>query len=375
MTNQAQAPEKPKSANPVRVLVVDDSAFMRYSISQYLNENPGIVIVGTARDGADALELIPKLDPDVVTLDVEMPRLDGLSTLRQIMARFPRPVVMFSSLTREGAVETIQALTLGAVDFIAKPSNNVNIRSVMDDAAGKIIHAASAKFRLPASGRAAAVSVASPLPVFSTSGNNVEKNIRLRLRNEPIVLIGTSTGGPRALNELIPALPADLGAAVVVVQHMPAGFTHSLAERLNSVSKLKVKEAEPGDRLMIGQVLVAPGGFHMTFDDNDQVALNQKPPVHGVRPAVDVTLISLVQRYGKLVIGAILTGMGSDGTTGAELLHSMGGRVIAEHESSCVVYGMPRSVVEAGAATEIAPLGEIPAAIERAVKNGASGRN
>ena len=380
MTNQAQAPVKPKSAHPVRVLVVDDSAFMRYSISQYLNENPDIVIVGTARDGADALELIPRLEPDVVTLDVEMPRLDGLSTLRQIMARFPRPVVMFSSLTREGAVETIQALTYGAVDFIAKPTNNVNIRSVMDDAAGKILRAASAKIRMPASGRPSTAGAfqpgnAGPLPVTAGAGNTADKPTRLRLRSEPIVMIGTSTGGPRALNELIPALPADLGAAVVVVQHMPAGFTHSLAERLNSVSKLKVKEAEPGDRLMIGQVLIAPGGFHMTFDDNEQVALNQNPPVHGVRPAVDVTMISLVQRYGKLVIGAILTGMGNDGTTGAELLHSMGGRVLAEHESSCVVYGMPRSVVEAGAATEIAPLGEMPTAIERAVKNGIGGRS
>lgn len=371
-----QAPARAKSANPVRVLVTDDSAFMRFSISQHLNEHPDIVVIGTARDGSEALELIPRLQPDVVTLDVEMPHLDGLSTLRQIMARFPRPVVMLSSLTQEGAVETIQALTFGAVDFIAKPANNANIRAVMEDAAAKILRAAKARVQgmpavnlpaqsVPARNTSAA---AASLPVVRKEGET--KNCRPRMRGEPIVLIGTSTGGPRALNDLIPALPGDLPAAVVVVQHMPAGFTHSLAERLNSVSNLKVKEAGPGDRLAVGQVLLAPGGFHMIFDQNEQVVVNQNPPVHGVRPAVDVTLLSLVQRFGKLVTAAILTGMGSDGTNGAVLLHSMGGHVIAEHESSCVVYGMPRSVVEAGAAAEILPLGEIPAAIGRAVRVG-----
>jgi two-component system chemotaxis response regulator CheB len=376
MSNQAQAPATPKSPNPIKVLVVDDSAFMRHSISQYLNENPDITIVGAARDGNEALDMIPKLEPDVITLDVEMPRMDGLTALRQIMARFPRPVVMFSSLTREGAVETIRALTLGAVDFISKPTSNVNIRSVMDEAATKILRAANAHVKPVAQtiSRAAPVTATLTSPTTQptqTSGGSVgaEKIVRSRLRSDPIVMIGTSTGGPRALNELIPALPGDLGAAIVVVQHMPVGFTRSLAERLNSVSKLRVKEAEVGDRLLVGQVLVAPGGFHMVIDDDELVALNQKPPVHGVRPAVDITMISLVQRYGKTVIGAILTGMGNDGTTGSSLLHSMGGRVIVEHESTCVVYGMPRAVVEAGAATEILPLSDIAAAIERAVKS------
>jgi two-component system, chemotaxis family, protein-glutamate methylesterase/glutaminase len=373
MAQPAQVQVKTKSPNPVRVLVVDDSAFMRYSISQYLNENPEITIIGSARDGSEALEMIPKLKPDVVTLDVEMPHLDGLSTLRQIMQQFPCPVVMLSSLTKEGAVETIQALTYGAVDFIQKPSNNVNIRSVMDDAAGKILRAAHARIRPVSLAPAAVVRNTPQAQAISLTHPPVpDKPTRLRQRTDPILLIGTSTGGPRALNDVIPSLPANLGAAVVVVQHMPAGFTHSLADRLNTVSKLKVKEAEPGDKLMVGQVLLAPGGFHMIFDENEQVALNQKMPVHGVRPAVDVTMMSLVQRYGKSVIGVILTGMGSDGTNGATLLHSMGGKVIAEHESSCVVYGMPRSVVEAGAASEIVPLSDIPAAIERAVKGNGS---
>lgn len=354
------APAQPSLPRPVRVLVVDDSAFMRYSISQYLNERPDLQVVGAARDGKEALELIPRLDPDVVTLDVEMPRLDGLSTLREIMQHFPRPVVMLSSMTREGAAETIQALTLGAVDFVTKPTSNVNIRAVLDEAAQKILRAASARIR-PGS----FLVRTSPAPLAEAMPKGGGRPLQ---RNDPVVLIGTSTGGPRALHEVVPALPADLPAAVVIVQHMPAGFTHSLAERLDSLSKLKVKEAQPGDPLLAGQALLAPGGFHMLFDENLQVTLNQNPTVHGVRPAVDVTLISLIQRLGRSVIAVILTGMGSDGTNGATLLHSMGGRVIAEHESTSVVWGMPRSVVEAGAADFILPLPEVASRIEQLVQ-------
>lgn len=343
---------------PVRVLVVDDSAFMRFSISQHLNGRDGIQVIATARDGQEALELIPSLNPDVITLDVEMPRLDGISTLREIMSRFPRPVVMLSSLTREGAVTTIQALTLGAVDFITKPERQLDIQTVMDEAAQKIKRAASARVRPFALVR----------PISGAPKSAVEKAVRPLKSNEPIVVIGSSTGGPRALNEVVPALPASLPAAVVIVQHMPAGFTHSLAERLNNLSKLMVKEAQPGDRLMAGQALLAPGGFHMVFDENEQVSLNQNNPVHGVRPAIDVTLTSLVQRFGKRVISVILTGMGSDGTNGSVLLHSLGGTVIAEHESTCVVWGMPRSVLEKQAVDVVAPLPDVADAIQKAVQ-------
>ncbi len=352
------SPSQSPAAQPVRLLVVDDSAFMRFTISQHLGSRAEINVVGAARDGQEALEMIPALNPDVVTLDVEMPRLDGISTLREIMARFPRPVVMLSSLTREGAVTTIQALTLGAVDFIAKPERQLDIQSVMEEAAGKILRATRARIRPPAVALAAA-QPAQPV---------VEKPVRLRLPSDPVVLIGSSTGGPRALNEVIPALSASIPAALVIVQHMPAGFTHSLAERLNATSRLKVREAQPGDRLMVGQALVAPGGFHLLLDDNDQVALNQNSPVHGVRPSIDVTLTSLVQRYGRRVISVILTGMGSDGTNGSVLLSSLGGTVIAEHESTCVVWGMPRSVVEKHAANVVAPLPDVATAIEQAVR-------
>ena len=343
---------------PIRVMVVDDSAFMRLTITRYLNDSPGIQVVGAARDGQEALDLIPRLSPDVITLDVEMPRLDGLSTLRMIMAEHPRPVIMLSSLTSEGALETIQALTLGAVDFIGKPSNKANIAAVMEDVAEKIRRVAQARVHSPL--------VARPIPAPEPPARG-GKLTRAMLRQDRVVVIGSSTGGPRALNTVIPGLPAGLEAAVLVVQHMPAGFTRSLAERLDSQSPLKVKEAGPGDRPEVGKILLAPGGFHMTLDENGAVALNQNPPVHGVRPAIDVTLASVVKHFGPAVIGVILTGMGNDGTNGCVLVHDSGGFVIAEAESSCVVWGMPRSVVEAGVVDEVAPLPEVAGAIYRAV--------
>jgi two-component system, chemotaxis family, protein-glutamate methylesterase/glutaminase len=347
----------PDGKTPIKVLVVDDSAFMRYTITQRLAQSPEILVVGTARDGQEALEIIPSLNPDVVTLDVEMPRLDGLSTLREIMADHPRPVIMLSSLTSQGAVETVQALTLGAVDFIAKPSNKANIGAVMDEVVGKIIRAARARVWVVPRNRNVEPA---PLPKGG-------KAIRKLTAQDRVLVIGSSTGGPRALSTVVPSLPANLQAAVLIVQHMPAGFTRSLAERLDSLSALKIKEAEPGDKLEVGRALVAPGGFHMILDANGEIALNQNPPVHAVRPAIDVTMTSVVQRYGRATVGVVLTGMGNDGTTGCTLIHSAGGKVISEAESSCVVYGMPRSVYEAGVVDLVAPLTEVAATIQRVI--------
>ena len=348
------------SVIPVKVMIVDDSAFMRFAITQQLNEHPEIQVIGTASNGKEALKLIPELQPDVITLDIEMPQMNGLTTLSRIMADFPRPVIMFSSLTKEGAAETIQALLLGAVDFSAKPENRTDIREVMKDVISKILCAAKAKVRKIARRPAAQIALA--------QSNFSDKQTQLYRKHTPVVLIGSSTGGPGALSEIVPALPASFPSPVLIVQHMPAGLTRSLADRLNSISALKVKEAEQGDQLMVGQVLVAPGGFHMVVNENGQIMLNQKAAVHGVRPAVDVTLTALVQRFGKNVVAVILTGMGSDGTHGAALLHGDGGYVIAEHESTCVVWGMPRSVFEAGAASAVLPRPQIAAALEAAVR-------
>jgi two-component system chemotaxis response regulator CheB len=342
-------------------MVVDDSAFMRYTISKHLSDFPDILFIGSARDGQEALEQIPKLQPDVITMDIEMPRLDGLSTLRRIMADDPRPVIMLSSLTKEGTLETVQALTLGAVDFINKPDNKANISLVMDEVVVKIRKAANAKVKTFRKNSSAPMAQAS-----SPAANRPQRQLT---SHDRIVLIGSSTGGPRALNIVVPALPANLAAAVFIVQHMPVGFTRSLAERLDSISQIRVKEAESGDQLEVGRALIAPGGFHSVINDLGQVALNQNPPVHGVRPAIDVTLASIAKKYGSSVISVILTGMGSDGTNGSGLVHQAGGYVIAEDESSCVVWGMPRSVFEAGYAKKVVPLDQIAEAITQVVNN------
>jgi two-component system chemotaxis response regulator CheB len=369
MTFPAPTGPRRSAEGPIRILIVDDSAFMRFTIAKRLNETPGMKVVGAARDGQEALTLIPTLQPDVVTLDVEMPRMDGLTTLRAIMANFPRPVIMLSSLTTDGARETVQALTLGAVDFIAKPTAKANVESIMEEVIAKIQRAAGARVR------PAPVSAPPPTPRRAEAearpnppAERRAKVTRPMQRTDRIVVIGSSTGGPRALNTVVPQLAADLPATFLIVQHMPVGFTRSLAERLDGVSKLAVKEAAPGDTLEVGRCLLAPGGYHMTLDTNGQIALNQNPPVHGVRPSVDVTMNSVVQRFGALTVGVVLTGMGSDGTNGASLIHASGGHIIAEDESTCVVWGMPRSVAEAGAADVIAPLTEVAAAIERALR-------
>jgi two-component system chemotaxis response regulator CheB len=347
------------STPPVKVLVVDDSAFMRFTITKHLNEYPGITVLGSAKDGREALEMIPKLKPDVVTLDVEMPNLDGLSTLREIMSRHPLPVVMLSSLTSEGTLETVRALTLGAVDFVAKPDNKANMASILEEVGNKVMRAANAKvWKTPQ--KAQMVETISPVRIS-------DKKVRPLRKQDKIVVIGSSTGGPRALNTVVPMLTADIPAAFMIIQHMPAGFTRSLSERLNGSSELFVKEAAPDDKLEVGKVLLAPGGFHTVFDENEKVTLNQNPTVHGVRPAVDVTLLSIAKLYGSRVVTAILTGMGNDGTNAAMLVHNSGGWVISEAEETCVVYGMPRSVYEAGASNEVVPLEKVADAIRAAV--------
>lgn len=349
----------PAATGTIRVLVVDDSAFMRFTISKHLNEAAGMQVVASAHDGEEALALIARHQPDVVTLDVEMPRMDGLTTLRQIMATTPRPVVMLSSLTAEGARETVQALTLGAVDFVTKPASRANVSGVMEEVVAKVRAAARVKVGRLARPASVPVEVAPP---------TTNKNVRELRNTDRVVFIGSSTGGPRALQTVMQGLTEGLQAAIVIVQHMPVGFTRSLAERLDGMSPFQVREARPGDVLQAGLALLAPGGFHLQFDADARATLNQNPTVQGVRPAIDVTLTSLVPHYKGKLVTAILTGMGHDGTHGATLVHQAGGHVIAEDESTCVVWGMPRSVAEAGVADVIAPLPEVARAIERAVR-------
>lgn len=347
---------------PVRVLVVDDSATVRAVLARNLAAAPGIEVIGRAADGIDALERIKELRPDVVTLDIEMPRLDGLGALERIMQECPTRVVMVSTLTHEGADATLRALELGAVDFIEKPSGAGTLAAlnIATEVAGKVRGAAEARFRRRVVSRG-------PASLVTQLGD--------RSWRRGVIVIGSSTGGPPALREVISHLPADLGLPVVVVQHMPAGFTRSMAERLNSASPLRVVEAEAGARLEAGTVLIAPGGQHLTIDAQRVVVLNGDPPECGVRPSVNVTLESAVKVFGEHVVGAILTGMGNDGTRGAALVRAAGGTVITEDESTCVVYGMPRAVVEAGLSSEARPLHDIASAlVERALVSGRGAR-
>ncbi|NUM48247.1 MAG: chemotaxis response regulator protein-glutamate methylesterase [Anaerolineales bacterium] len=344
----------PPVCPPIRVLIVDDSAFARHTFCKYLQEiAPEIRIIGTAWNGQDALQQIPALAPDVITLDMNMPQMDGLMTLREIMRTCPRPVIMVSALTREGAQETLEALNLGAVDFVTKPTTSSQLPQVVQELAEKI--------------RAAARARVMPIAFVPPPTRQPAHIHRLRPQ-EKVVVIGASTGGPRALTAILTALPQDLPAAVVVVQHMPSPFTRSLAERLDSISALSVQEAVHDMYLETGQVLVAPGGNHLEVTATGKIQLKQSPAVNGVRPAVDVTLASMATHFGKRTLGVIVTGMGRDGTYGAQLIRQAGGLILAEHASTCVVWGMPRSVVEAEAADYIVPLQEIAGMITRIIK-------
>lgn len=353
----------------MRVLVVDDSAFMRHSVSRVLGAQPDFEVVGKAADGIEAIEMIRRLRPDVVTLDVEMPRMDGLKALEVVMREMPLPVVMLSSMTEAGAPATIKALELGAVDFVTKPAPPaVGVGSVEEPLLRAVRAAARARIRPArrptAHGSTMVASAALVDGVLGSPSRSRKPDAPLPARRADRVLaIGCSTGGPKALMELVPKLPANLPASVLIVQHMPAGFTRSLAERLNEASALHVKEAAHGDIAGQGLVLLAPGGQHMELDTRGRVLLTDAQPVHGVRPSVDVLFRTLPAVFGHRCVAAVLTGMGSDGADGAALLHEAGGQIVIEDESTCVVYGMPRAVAERGLADKMAPIQKIAAAV------------
>lgn len=348
----------------IRVLIVDDSAFARLMISRHISADSQIEIAGVARDGLDAIAKIESLKPDVVTLDIEMPKMDGISALERIMTVCPTPVVMLSNLTAEGADVTIKALEIGAVDFFLKPTllNSANADESDDELISKIKQAATVDVARVSS-RLARISEGLQR---SAAKKKQEPQVKRNKLNH-VVIIGTSTGGPRALYEVVPNIPADIDAAFLIVQHMPPKFTKSIADRLNDLSQLHVKEAEAGDVVANGQALVAAGGFHMVMNLSGQIELNQdKPRCGGLRPAVDVTMEAAAKAYGSRCIGVILTGMGNDGTQGAAMIKAGGGVILAEHASTCVVYGMPRSVAEAGLVDKVVPLNRIVDAISEA---------
>jgi two-component system, chemotaxis family, protein-glutamate methylesterase/glutaminase len=337
----------------INVLVVDDSALMRKIISDTLSSDPGIQIVGKASNGIEAIDKISKLDPDVVTMDIQMPEMDGLTALKKIMEISPRPVVMIASKSSDDSDITVQSLEAGAIDFILKPSQNIQFdKTFRDDLITKIKIAVMSKPRK-------AQSMQMPVAHHSFLGA-VKK----------IVAIGTSTGGPQTLEQIIPMLPKNIPACVLVVQHMPAGFTKSLAERFSKISQIEVKEAAEGDEIREGIVYIAPGDFHMTVERiikngifRDQIKLNQDEKECGVRPSVNVMMRSVAALYKDKVIGLVLTGMGSDGTDGSMIIKKNGGTIMVQDEKSSIIYGMPKSVLLSGYYDEVVELSKIPVSL------------
>lgn len=335
-------------SDTIKVLIVDDSAFARSVIAKKLDTDPGIAVAGFARDGAEALERIRTLKPDVVTMDVTMPEMDGLTALERIMTGSPLPVIMLSALTGPQTEATITALELGAVDFFLKTS--IANPAGVDDSTLELIQ--KVKTAAAVSGKRLVPNPKKKRP--RQQAPPVTKSAMPEMVN--VLVIGTSTGGPKALAELMPDIPNNLPTGILIVQHMPPGFTNSFARRLDQLSRLQVKEAEDGDVVKPGRALLAPGDYHMVVNRDGIIELNQDPPVCGVRPSVDVTMESVVRAYGSSSLGVVLTGMGSDGSKGAAMIKAVNGQVKVEDESTCAVYGMPKSVADDGNADKIVPL-------------------
>lgn len=353
--------------NKIRVLVVDDSAFMRKMITDLLGSHPQIEVAGTARNGLDALEKINMLAPDVVTLDVEMPVMNGLEALKEIMATSPLPVLMLSSTTIKGAENTFQAMELGAVDFIAKPSGpiSLDLYKVKEELAQKIILASKVKIG-NLKHKSGSIHISS-IPDIQVYSKIEPKNSFIHSSRKKILCIGTSTGGPRALQQVLTGLPETLDAPVLIVQHMPPNFTKSLAARLDSICKISVKEAEDGEIVQKGTAYIAPGGYHLkakASGANLILQIDQSPIRNGHRPSVDVMFESVSQIKDYFKVAVIMTGMGSDGTEGLLQLKKTGEvKAIAESEETAVVYGMPKSAIATSLVDDIASLDQIAGTI------------
>jgi two-component system chemotaxis response regulator CheB len=352
----------PEAANPqIRVLVVDDSAFMRAALSRMVVSDPDLWIVGTAASGAEALQKVLALDPDVITLDVQMPGIDGLETLRRIMAQFPRPVIMVSASTLKDAETTFIALAAGAFDYVPKQLSptSLDLFDIRDDLIAKIKVAGESR-------RSKGHLILERKPPRA-----VDLPKRKASHSPPaIIALGISTGGPKALEEILPALPIDLPVPILVVQHMPVGFTAPFAQRLNNLCAISVCEASQGEMVQPGVVYIAPAGSHMTVErpSNSQVMiwLSDKPEKQLHVPSVDVMMQSVAFAFHSEAMGIIMTGMGSDGAQGMNAIHRENGFTVGQDELSCAVYGMPRICAEMGILDRVIPLSQISREILRA---------
>ena len=336
-------------SHPVRVLVVDDSALMRKLIPQLLERDGSIQVVGTAMDGSFVSRKIEELRPDVITLDLEMPRMDGMDTLREIMRTHRLPVIVVSAHSTQGASATFKALSMGAFDFVAKPHDALSAH--MDAIGSELI----SKIKAAAGTRLSAVHTGLP----AESARPRKPLVRHRGAPTRVIAIGISTGGPNALQYLLAQLPGDFPGAIAVVQHMPEGFTEMFAHRLDECCAIEVKEAQSGDLLLAGRALICPGNRHMKLRRmpmGDMVVLSDEDRVNGHRPSVDVLFRSLAQEYGSHGVAVIMTGMGEDGADALGAVKKAGGLTIAQSEDSCVVYGMPRAAIERGHALRVVSL-------------------
>jgi two-component system chemotaxis response regulator CheB len=351
----------------IRVLVTDDSAFMRQVVTRALESDARFEVVGTASSGADAVEQCRKLLPDVVTMDFNMPGMNGAEATRAILAERKTPVVMLSAHTQQGAKETLQALDAGAVDFVPKPSGEVSahLGEAKAELIEKLLAAAGANSAAIAPRPIIRERASAPEPERSSSPLSSRRLTASPAGQHRLIVVASSTGGPQALLRVVPQLRLPGRACLVLVQHMPDGFTGALAEQLSEAAGFSVKEAQNGDPTSPGSALLAPGGTHLLLDRAGRVQLRADPPVHGVRPAADPTLVSAAQVFGARCIGIVLTGMGRDGAKGLAAVKAAGGATLAQDKATSLVYGMPKAAVELGVIDTVSPLERIAAVINR----------
>jgi two-component system chemotaxis response regulator CheB len=350
----------------VRVLIVEDSAFMRKVLHDIIVADPTMEVVGQGRDGREGVSLAESLQPDVITMDVNMPRLDGLQATELIMTQNPRPIVIVSSESRDGTASTLRALELGAVDFVPKPVNGIDLdmRTVGEELRRKLKMAAKVRVvRTATLSRLANVGARGPIPRVVPSNGGAPPAVGAG--RFPVILIAASTGGPATVMDVVSRLPKDLHAAVVVVLHMPASFTHQYSVQLAEVSALRVKDAEHNEIVQPGTIYVCPGSHHLRFAGSGRIALDNSDRIGGYRPCADVALETAAQYLGPMLVSVILTGMGNDGAKGVKAVKEAGGYVIAQDEATSVIFGMPAEAIKTGAVDEVLALDHVPAAIER----------
>ncbi|HLW54176.1 MAG TPA: chemotaxis response regulator protein-glutamate methylesterase [Candidatus Angelobacter sp.] len=365
-----------------RVLIVDDSAFMRKVLQGIVTSDPQLEVCGEARDGRDAVTQTEMLKPDVISMDINMPHMDGLQATEVIMSSNPHPILIVSSESREGAEITLKALQLGAIDFVAKPSGGVDLdmSSVKEEICRKLKVAAKVRVVRTATRSKVQHDVASSLPRSEPSprssderqnGQNGRSSLAAAVPKGatkfPIVVIASSTGGPATLMKFVPYFPKDFPGAVLLIQHMPGNFTDQFGKQLSEVSQMKVKEAESGEIIVPGQIYVCPGSHHMRVSPTGRISLDDGPRISGYRPCADLTMESAAEYAGAMTIGVILTGMGNDGSRGAQAVRSAGGHTIAQDEATAVIFGMPQEAIKTGAIDQVLAIESVYQAIEKRI--------